>query len=46
MKLGMVGCGVRRKTLMASSLIEGIRAMSTKLGAPELRPGFGELALI
>jgi len=31
---------------MASSLIEGIRLMSTKLGAPELGPGFGEVALI
>ena len=46
MKLGMVGCDVRRKTLMASSLIDGIRLMSTKLGAPDFGPGFGAVALI
>ena len=45
MKLGMVGCGVRRKTLMASSLVDGIRLMSTKLGAAGFLPG-GEVALI
>ncbi len=33
MILGMLGCGDRRKTFMASSLIEGIRLMSTKFGA-------------
>ena len=46
MKFGMLGCGVRRKTLIESSLAEGIWLMSTKLGAPELGPGFGEAALI
>jgi hypothetical protein len=45
MKLGMVGCEVRRKTLIASSLIEGIRLMSTKLGAEGFLLG-GEVALI
>lgn len=46
MKFGMVGCDVRRKTLMASSLIDGIRLMSTKLGAPDFGSGFGAVALI
>jgi hypothetical protein len=46
MKLGIVGCEVRRKTLMASSLIEGIRLMSTKLGAAGFELGFGDVALI
>ena len=45
MKLGMVGCGVRRKTLIASSLIDDIRLMSTKLGAEGFLLG-GEVALI
>jgi hypothetical protein len=44
MMLGMVGCEEPRKTLMASSLIVGIRLMSTKLGSPELGPGFGDVA--
>jgi hypothetical protein len=46
MKFGMMGCGVRRKTLMASSLVDGIRLMSTKLGAAGFGLGFGEVALI
>ena len=45
MKLGMVGCQERRKTLMAISFVEGIRLMSTKLGAPDPL-GFGEVASI
>jgi len=45
MKLGIVGWEVRRKTLMASSLVDGIRLMSIKLGAAEFTPG-GEVALI
>jgi len=46
MKLGMVGCQERRKTLMAISFVEGIRLMSTKLGAPDPELGFGEVASI
>ena len=46
MKFGIVGCEVRRKTLIASSLIEGILLMSTKLGAPEVVSGFGDVASI
>jgi len=46
MKLGMVGCEVRRKTLMASSFVEGIRLMSTKIGASDPELGFGEGASI
>ena len=37
MMFGMVGCEERRKTLIASSVIDAIRLMSTKLGAS----GFG-----
>jgi hypothetical protein len=45
MRLGIVGCEVRRKTVIASSLIDDIRLMSTKLGAEGFLPG-GEVALI
>jgi hypothetical protein len=44
--MGMVGCQERRKTLMVISFVEGIRLMSTKLGAPDVEPGFGEVASI
>jgi hypothetical protein len=45
MMSGMGGCEERRKALMASSVVEGIRLMSTKLGAAGFDPG-GEAASI
>jgi len=36
MKFGMDLCDVRRNTLIESSVVDGIRATSTKLGATGL----------
>ena len=35
MMFGIVGCKERRKTLIESSFVEGMRLTSTKLGAPD-----------
>ena len=45
MKFGMVGCEVRKKTVMARSFVDGIWLTSTKLGASGFLPG-GESALV
>ena len=42
----MVGCDERRKTLIASSFVEGIRLMSSKLGAADFGIWDGEAALL